>query len=206
MEIKFIVKTTPALPVDFGLQLKIQQKNPSYGAHADWSWDSGNSRLDQHQLTGTLSYAMMFVSIPTDYLNGKKIKVDWQGQFGWDWGAYWLLMDGQYDATSQDDFPHTVGTWCTEKGAGQLYSYYTGSVWSFAREVRDSGVLDLSSSQLDYVTYFLRVLDTHNTYEGHLYVYDIQVTDADDNVLNSIIKGGTVDVTDDGNWDYGTYS
>ena len=197
----------PIIPSsEFDLQLKVQQINASYSTGVVWSWDSGNSRIQQHMNTGAISFGMMFVTFPTSFLDGKKVKADWQGQFGWDWGAYLTIMDGAYTASSTVDFPQVAGTWYATKGAGELYNYYTGSVFSFAREVRDTGVLDLSSSQESNVTIFLRVGDYHNTYEGDLWVYDLQITDASDSVIYSVKKNGTVSMTDDGNWDYGTYS
>ena len=111
----------PSFPETFGLQVKVQQVNGSYSTGVVWTWDSGNSRIQQHMNTGSISYGMMFVSVPTSYLDGKKVKVDWQGQFGWDWGSYLTIMDGQYSGSSTDDFPQVAGTWYAEKGAGELY-------------------------------------------------------------------------------------
>jgi hypothetical protein len=206
MGIRFFVTQSPGFPEDFPLQVKVQQVNGSYPTGVVWTWDGGNSRIQQHMNTGAISFGMMFVSVPKSYLDGKKVKLDWQGAYEWHWPAQFTIMDGSYDGSSTDDFPQVAGEWFAEKGAGELYNYSTGDQFSFSREVRDTGVLDLSSSQLDDVTIFVRLGDYHNTYEGDLWVYDLQITDASDTVLNSVIKNGTFNITDDGHWDYGTYT
>lgn len=191
-------------PTSFGLQLKTQQYSAGYAANVIWTWDEANSRIQQFMAYGGISIGEMFVSIPKAWLNGKKIKVDWQGSYYYKWDSHITIMDGKYDRTSTSDFPHIASTWFATKGAGELYN--TSNIdGSFAREIVDTGVLDLSSSTQDDVTLFIRMNDSHNTYDGNLWVYNIQITDASDNVLTSVETAGAISMVDDGSWDYGTY-
>lgn len=123
----------------------------------------------------------IFRSFPRSWLNGKKIKVKWKGEYFIAPFTTWLrVYDGEYVRSSDVDFPS--GSGLPTKGNGLLVEVRlkTGNF----DETYTSGVLDLSGGSEDKCTLFM---GTHDAWAWHGWfeVDYLQILDASDAVLCS---------------------
>jgi len=122
----------------------------------------------------------------------KKVRVYWDAVFGG--SAYsraeLTIYDGTYDRTDNSDFPDTLAM--ATFGAGRLQrAYHQGDFglrW-------DELTVDLSASTQDTVTIMVQIYGLHLE-TIWLYIYNLQVTDAANNVLKEFdLDPVTMEVT-----------
>ena len=151
--------------------LREHQSYPDLYPNYVFSKDGGASKIRELSNNPSLGAGYIFIVCPRLWLNGKYIRWNWNGYYS---GASdktlatALIYDGEYDRSSDTDFP--FGAAVPLKGNGLLQTLYTKvGKGSWGPETRDVQV-NVSGGSQDKVTIFFKI---HDSWAGQQIYLDI---------------------------------
>jgi hypothetical protein len=208
------VEATPALTDVF--QVKEYKQWSSYSP--GYTFSKGTSSTLQIMSTTSDSYfgdAYAFMHISKDYLNGKKLRVDWRWYL--DYSNYyatlsWLyVVDHQHDRhkentdefRTQSDSEHPITDYTYIQALSRAATSPVGGGW-IDWSIDTSNILDLSGFSSPTVTIMFKTYDPWEQDQTGMEIDYLQILDSSNNVLKEYHFTGSVfmDVSS-GYYDYG---
>ena len=192
-------------PKTFALQLKEtpiafgQRYNRYNQVGYIYFGNRGGDGLIATSQMSSAGYAYMFKTFPKEYLQGKKLRINWSAAYyGSSWRAKpWYiqnaiaLYDGAYDRTSSVDFPKTGGM--TYKGysrRGNRPLQYIGSVASNRPAQTMTVPLRLYGSQQNDVTIMVSMRDSSKYMSSWIKIHSMEILDQNDQVVAAFDSNG----------------
>jgi len=142
--------------------------NASYPPDIRFNKDGGASKIRIDSYTGgagSVGYGYCFIVCDRAWLNGKYIRWNWNGYCSDAYTiAYARIYDGEYDRSSDTDFPSGAALLTKGNGLLQTLASKTGE---FAAETQDV-LVDVSGGNQDKCTIFFCLYDTQGFFAMYL--------------------------------------
>jgi len=187
----------------FTLYLRERDRYSSFNPVVTFS-KSGSEELQIQSTSGSLGDGVAFAVFDRSYLDGKKIRIEWDGSSGFSEAYRCCVSDGEFRRDIDADWAEgSDGNFHHTKGNGELAIIDQVSGSSFDHDVT-SATLDLSGGTEDKATLFVFLNDGHSAGSCTIHLQALQVLDA---VTEAVLKEAELsgDVVMEKTGSYGDY-